>query len=160
MSAIRQTATVIGEPKHGVWRVQDNGMVRCWRRYGMVGLDMNVDPNGNLDQHQMDIVMNNYDAYIPEEGFQAYKYPHQQFGDGYHNFVDLTIYHPKFGDKYHDHEPIDLAHFYCTMSQAGFPHMMDVWKYAMGQPQANKLGPLAIRAGRFIWISMIYRNQI
>ena len=94
------------------------------------------------------IVMNNYDGYIPEEGYGGYKYPHQQFVDGYHNFVDLTIYHPKFQGKYNDHEPIDLAHFYCTMSQGGFPHEQDVWKFVMGQPQVNKIGPLGKRAGK------------
>ena len=35
-------------------------------------------------------------GFIPEEGFGGYKYPHQQYVDGYHNFIDLTIYHPKF----------------------------------------------------------------
>ena len=38
-------AYLIGEPKHGVWRIQDNGHVREWRRRGHVGLDRNVDPN-------------------------------------------------------------------------------------------------------------------
>ena len=50
--------------------------------------------------------------------------------------------------KYDDHEPLDLPHFYCTMSQSGFPHEQDIWKFAMGQPQANKIGPLGKRAGK------------
>ena len=148
LSVIRQTAVLIGEPKHGIWRVQDNGHVREWRRHGKVGLDKDVDPNSDsLTEEQMRIIRENYASFIPEEGFGAYKLPEDQFIDGYHNYIDLTIYHPKYDGKYDDHEPIDLAHFYCTMSQAGFPHEIDVWKYAMGQPLVNKVGPLGKRAG-------------
>ena len=66
---------------------------------------------------------------------------------GYLNFIDLSIYHPKYKGKYNTHVPIDLPHFYCTMTQNDYKHMKDVWKYAIAQPRANKLGPLAVRAG-------------
>ena len=46
----------------------------------------------------------------------GYKYPYQKETDGFHDYVDLTIYHPKYGGKYDQHDPIDLAHFYCTIS--------------------------------------------
>ena len=36
---------LIGEPKHGVWRIQDNGMIREYRKYAMPGLKESVDPN-------------------------------------------------------------------------------------------------------------------
>ena len=157
LSVIRQTAVLIGEPKHGVWRIQDNGHVREWRRHGNIGLDQNVDPNSaSLTPEQMNIIAENYASFIPEEGAGGYKAPENQFTDGYHDYLDLTIYHPKYGGKYDDHEPIDLAHFYCTMSQAGFPHELDVWRFAMGQPLVNKIGPLGKRAGENYQKMMLY----
>ena len=42
---------------------------------------------------------------------------------------------------------IDLPHFSCTMSQARYPHADHVWKYAMVQPMANRMGPMGKRAG-------------
>ena len=48
---------MIGESKHGVWRVQDNGHVREWRKHNHVGLDKNLDPNdANLTKHQLEII--------------------------------------------------------------------------------------------------------
>ena len=60
MSVIEQTVIHIGEPKHGIWRIHDNGMVREYRKAGRIGLKAGVDPNGNLTDVQMDIVRNNY----------------------------------------------------------------------------------------------------
>ena len=108
-----------------------------------------VDPNDvdNLTVEQLNIINDNYASFIPEEDSSGYKSPENQFVDGYHNYIDLTIYHPKYGGKYNDHEPIDLPQFYCTMSSAGFKHLADAWRYAMGQPRANQIGPLGKRAG-------------
>ena len=108
-----------------------------------------VDPNDvdNLTAEQLKIINDNYASFIPEESWNGYKSPDNQFVDGYHNFIDLTIYHPKYGGKYDDHEPIDLPQFYCTTSGPELPHLDDVWKYAMGQPKANQIGPLGRRAG-------------
>ena len=55
LSVARQTATLIGEPKHGLWRIQDNGHVRCYRRNGKIGLDKDVDPNGELTKEQLQV---------------------------------------------------------------------------------------------------------
>lgn len=65
----------------------------------------------------------------------------------YVDFIDLSIYHPKYGGKYEDHVPIDLRHYFCTLSGPDYPHVANVWKYAMGQPMANTVGPLGRRAG-------------
>jgi len=144
----QQTSIVIGEPKHGVWRVQDNGFIREYRRYAHIGLDQDVDPNsGNLTTQQLELLSNNYASFLPGLGAKGYRYPDDRFTDGYYNYVDLSIYHPKYGGKYDDHPPIDLPHFYCTISKASFHHQEDVWRYIMAQPKDHKVGPLGIRAG-------------
>ena len=33
------------------------------------------------------------------------------------------------------------------MSGAGFQHANDIWRYMTNQPEANKVGPLGVRAG-------------
>merc|ERR1739848_897573 len=148
-----QTAFMIGDIKHGVWRIQENGMVRLYRKKGMVGVSNGTNPNAldasnSEDKLKLDILKKNYAAYVAEEGFYHYKYPDQEVSEeGYLNFVDLTIYHPQFEGKYDNHPVIDLPHFLCTMPQPYFPHLHNVWKYATKQKRANKLGPLAIRAG-------------
>ena len=47
MTIVEQTAVMEGESKHGVWRVQDNGHVREFRRHGKIGLHKDVDPNSD-----------------------------------------------------------------------------------------------------------------
>jgi len=159
-----QTIFLIGDGKHGVWRVQDNGMIRNYLKKGMVGITNTTDPNAldaNNPSHklELDIIEKNYAAYIPEEGFSGYKYPDDKTSaDGYLNFIDLTIYHPKYKGEYDNHVPIDLPHHICTMPQAGFPTIQNLWKYATAQPEANKPGPLAIRAG--LDIKEHYRNMV
>merc|ERR1712203_248869 len=55
-SIIEQTAMHIGEPKHGVWRVHDNGFIREYRKTGRIGLHSGVDANSaNLTTEQKDI---------------------------------------------------------------------------------------------------------
>ena len=141
---------MIGEPKHGVWRIQDNGMIREYRRQGMPGLREEVQPNDlNLSDRDRNIIANQYSHYMPGDA-NAYKHPDEEIRNGHRNFVDLSIYHPKYGGKYDDHVPMDLAHFYCTLSQADFPFMKQVWRYASAQKLAGKrvIGPLGKRAGR------------
>ena len=66
LSVFQQTSIVIGEPKHGVWRVQDNGFIREYRRYAHIGLDQDVDPNsGNLTTQQLELLSNNYASFLP-----------------------------------------------------------------------------------------------
>jgi len=139
-----------------VWRVQESGFIREYRKKGKNGMKLGIDPNSAtalIDNGVKDVIKNNYAAHIPEEAFSGYKYPDQKVSDGsdgiegHQNFIDLSIYHPKYGGKYNDHVPIDLPLFYCTLSQANYPHMAVTWKYLRAQPNANKLGPLARRAG-------------
>ena len=89
---------------------------------------------------------NQYSHFLPGDS-HAYKFPEQHKQNGHFNFVDLSIYHPKYGGRYNDHVPLDLAHFYCTLSQADFPFMKEVWRFASAQKMANKIGPLGQRAG-------------
>ena len=131
-----QTALLIGEGKHGVWRIQENGFVREYRKKGQVGLRAHMDPN-NLKKFDvatqrlyLKIIEENYASYIPQEGWTGYKYPDQHISDGkedgmegYLNYIDLSIYHPKYKGKYNNHEAIDLPHFYCTMTQNDYKHM-------------------------------------
>ena len=138
---------MIGETKHGVWRIQDNGHVREYRKYGVDGLRDTVNPNdGNMGKGDLDIIKNEYTNYMPEDT-SLYKLTKDKVRHGYLQYVDLTIYHPKYGGKYDKHVPIDLAHFYCTMTQGGHPHVRKAWLYASKQPTMNKIGPLGKRAG-------------
>ena len=157
LSIIEQTAWLNGEPKHGLWRYQDNGMIREYRKKGKKGLVDGVDPHDpNLTSEQKQIIRDNYAHHIPEESWEGYKYPDDRVsnGDGsyddqkgYLNFIDLTIYHPKYNGKYNNHLPIDMPLFYCTMSQNDYPYVWNSWKWAVAQPGANKIGPLGMRAG-------------
>ena len=65
-TVMEQTAVMIGEPKHGVWRMQEAGLIReyiskdatnCWKEeYG--------DPNEVSDSGaEFDIIKDNYRAY-------------------------------------------------------------------------------------------------
>ena len=147
MSVIEQTALMIGEAKHGVWRVHDNGHIREYRKYGKDGLRDNINANdGALSKENLEIIKSHYTNYMPEDK-SLYKYPTDKSRNGYHNYIDLSIYHPKYGGKYNDHEPIDLAHFYCTLTQPNYPHAWKAWQYVTKQPMMNKIGPLGKRAG-------------
>ena len=147
-NVIEQTALLLGEAKHGVWRIQDNGHIREYRKYGKDGLRETVDPNDpTITKEDLDIIKSSYTNYMPEDK-SLYKLPEDRVRSGYLQYVDLSIYHPKYGGKYDDHEPIDLPHFYCTMSQGGYPHAWKAWQYATKQPMMNKIGPLGKRAGK------------
>ena len=45
MSVAEQTAWMIGQPKHGLWRGQESGFIREYRKAGMTGLADAVDAN-------------------------------------------------------------------------------------------------------------------
>ncbi len=147
VNVIEQTFTMIGEGKHGLWRVQDNGTVREYRRKDAEGLPDGVDlfAKKNLatiaDQYQ-------YSHFIPEESWGGYKHPHQRISEnGRLNFIDLPLNHPKYKGKYANHVPIDLPHFYCTMSANRYPYAQKAINYTFKQPAANQVGPLGERAG-------------
>ena len=135
---LEQTALLIGEVKHGVWRLHDNGHIREYRKYGNDGLRDDKDPNApNIDAESRKIIEHQYTHYKPDEGFTLYKYPKDEVKNGYLQYIDLTIYHPKYNHKYDNHVPIDLSHFYCTMTQKGYKHVHRAWQYATKQKKGH-----------------------
>ena len=148
LSIYEQTAVLLGEAKHGLWRIQDNGHIREYRKPHKNGLQDTVDPNDpDLTQQNLDIIESDYTHYMPGEE-DLYHFPSDKVNNGHLQYVDLSIYHPKYGGKYNDHEPIDLASFFCTLSQAGYPYVWKAWQYAIEQPMMNRIGPLGKRAGK------------
>lgn len=145
VNVMEQVFTMIGEGKHGLWRIQENGTVRFYLKRSGKGLEQNADifADSNIQQ-----IEENYSHYLPEESWSGYKYPDQQFNEaGQLNFVDLPINHPIFDKQYTDHEPIDLANWYCTMSGNDYPYAKKALDFAFSQPGANQIGPLGKRAG-------------
>ena len=134
--------------KKGMWRIQDNGHIREYRKYGNDGLRDGVDPNlQSIDIENRNIIKHQYTHYKPDEP-TLYKLPKDKVKNGYLQYIDLTIYHPKYNHKYDNHVPIDLAHFYCSLSQGGYKHMQRAWQYATKQKAMNQIGPLGKRAGK------------
>lgn len=145
VNVAEQTFTFIGEGKHGLWRVQDNGTIREYRKKGAKGLPKGADI---IAKKNLTIIANQYSSYIPEESWDGYKHPHQEIAeDGNLNFVDLPLNHPKYKGKYADHVAVDLPHFYCTMSANRYPYAKKAIDFAFSQPAAGKVGPLGKRAG-------------
>ena len=151
LSVQEQTFFMIGEPKHGLWRVQDNGHVRMYRREGRLGLNQNTNLRGFTD---VDRIRADYVTGAELYGTGAYRYPDQEVTvenadqtGGRLNFIDLSIHHEYFNGTYADHVPIDLPFYYCTMSSGGFAEAKNLWEYVKAQPSASNWGPLAQRAG-------------
>jgi len=145
VNVVEQTFTMVGEGKHGLWRVQDNGTIREYRKKDTKGLPENADI---LAEENFATIANQYSSYIPEESWDGYKHPHQKLAeDGNLNFIDLPLDHPKYKGKYADHTPIDLPHFYCTMSANQYPYARKAIDYVFNQTGAGKVGPLGKRAG-------------
>lgn len=145
VTVAEQVLTMIGEGKHGLWRVQENGTVREYLRQGAKGLSPGADLE---DPANLEIIRQSYSSYIPEAGWAGYKYPDEQLSKaGELNYIDLPIGHAKYGNKYVAHQPIDLPNFYCTMSENDYPYAQQVMNFAFQQPGANKIGPLGKRAG-------------
>ena len=112
-----QTVVFFGEPKLGLWRIQENGFIREYRRYAKNGLRETADPNDpNLPWSDFEVIKNNYASYMHQDN-TLYKYPDDKTWNGYFQYLDLSIYHPKYEGKYDNHVPIDLPHFYVTISQ-------------------------------------------
>ena len=146
-----QVLTMIGEAKHGMWRIHDNGMVRLYRKHGASGVPVGTDVD---DASLHDIITSDYKPVLTPgletsdtDGWAGYRYSQDGDGDGQAAFVDLPIYHPYFKDSYNDHVAIDLPHWFCTMSEANFTNAKLLWDYANKQPNANRVGPLGTRAG-------------
>lgn len=145
VNVAEQVFTMIGEGKHGLWRIQENGTIREYLKRDAKGLDKNADI---MAKQNLDIIEQSYSAYIPEESWSGYKYPDEQYSkDGKLNYIDLPITHPKYKGKYADHAPVDLANWYCTMSENDYPYAYKAMNFAFSQKGANKIGPLGKRAG-------------
>jgi len=145
VNVAEQVFTMIGEGKHGLWRIQENGTVREYLKKGAAGLpqDANLMAKENLD-----VIAQNYSSYLPDESWSGYKYPDEKLTkDGKLNFIDLPITHPKYQGKYEKHAPVDLANWYCTMSENDYPYAQQAMNFAFHQPGANQIGPLGKRAG-------------
>jgi hypothetical protein len=156
VNVVEQTMTMIGEGKHGLWRVQDNGMIREYIKKGATGLKQGADL---FDAANLEIIENSYASFLPDESWDGYKHPHQEVSeDGHLNYIDLPIHHPKYKNKYDDHVAIDLPHFYCTMSANQYPYARKAVDYSFNQPGANKVGPLGKRAG--LDISELYTKVL
>jgi hypothetical protein len=137
--------TMIGEGKHGLWRVQESGTIREYLKKGARGLPENADLT---DQGNLEAISKDYAAYLPGEDWAGYKYPDERVTkDNRLNYIDLPINHPKYQGKYAQHAPIDLPNFYCTMSENDYPYAQQAMKFAFNQPGANQVGPLGKRAG-------------
>jgi hypothetical protein len=151
-----QVFTMMGEGKHGLWRLQENGMIREYLRSGATGLA----PGDDLyDPANLPAIRSDYSHFLPEEGFDGYKDPFEPVNaEGRSNFIDLPITHPKYGGKYRDHVAIDLPHWYCTMSDASFPQAARAMQFAFAQQGANRIGPLGRRAG--LDIEELYTNVL
>ena len=151
-----QVMTMVGEGKHGLWRIQDNGTVREYLRAGAEGLPAGADIDAPAN---LAIIRRDYSHLLVGEGFGGYKDPFVPVnGAGRLNFVDLPITHAKYGGKYDSHVPIVLPHWYCTMSENEFPNAQDAIKMAFAQPGANVIGPLGKRAG--LDIKELYTNVL
>lgn len=145
VNIVEQVFTMIGEGKHGLWRVQENGTVRLYRQNNSEGIPVDADL---FSDKYADLIKHNYRSFLPSESWSGYKYPDQKVAeDGKLNFIDLPITHPVFQGKYDDHEPIDLANWYCTMSANDYPYAKKAMDFAFSQPAANEVGPLGKRAG-------------
>jgi len=145
VNVVEQVFTMIGEGKHGLWRIQESGTVREYLKAGAQGLPADSDLTARENQQ---IIKDNYSSYLPNESWSGYKYPDQKLNEtGNLNFIDLSISHQKYQDKYVNHEPVDLPSWYCTMSGNDYPYAQQAMNFAFNQKGANKIGPLGKRAG-------------
>lgn len=138
-----QVLTMIGEGKHGVWRVQENGMIREYLRPGGTALPDGADIYAPQNQA---IINEHYTAFLPGEP-EFYRLPAFRVKDKNLQYIDFPITHPKYGGKYDDHGAIDLPNWFCTMSEGSYPYAKKAMDFAFSQDGANQVGPLGKRAG-------------
>ena len=145
VTVAEQVFTMIGEGKHGLWRIQENGTVREYLKKDAEGLAPNADLNS---KENLATIENSYGAYLPGESWSGYKYPDEKLSkNGKLNYIDLPINHPKYKGKYAKHPPIELPNYYCTMSGNDYPYAKQAMNFAFNQKGANQIGPLGKRAG-------------
>ncbi len=153
-----QVLTIIGEGKHGLWRIQDNGTIREYLIDGKAGLAKGADVNASKN---LAVLKSDYSSYIVGDGMNwgGWKSPQTPVNaDDRMNFVDLSITNAKYGTKYANHVPIDLPSWYCTMSEPTYPSAATAMKFAFGQKGANQIGPLGKRAG--LDVKELYTNVL
>lgn len=157
-----QVLTVIGEAKHGLWREQDNGIIRLYRKYKSSGVPVGANVYDSV--HHTRIKEDYKAVLIPgvetsdDEGWAGYRYAQEDDKDGRAAFVDVDIYHPYFEGKYDNHPVIDLPQFICTMSDYNYTESKAIWDYVKLQRNANQIGPLGIRAG--LDITELYTDAV
>lgn len=161
-----QVFTMLGDGKHGLWRYQDNGTVRVYITDEAEAASEGVlAPNPSefdlrnpremqewaltLSASQIGDNYTHFDESASSEGFKSFAgtNPEPVNASGHVTFIDLPIFHEFFRGKYDDHRPIDLAGYYCTMSEADYPKARAAMDFAFTQPAANEVGPLGVRAG-------------
>ena len=110
-SVREQVMTAIGEAKHGLWRIQDNGIVRLYRIAGSQGVPVGADV---MDPNLQPIIQRDYKAILApgeesgdEVGWAGWRYSQDDDGDGMAAFVDVSICHPYFVGKYENHSTKD-----------------------------------------------------
>lgn len=138
-----QVFTMLGEGKHGLWRVQENGMIREYLRPGGTGLPDGADVFAPENQA---IINEHYTAFLSGEP-EFYRLPAFRVKDNRLQYIDLPITHPKYAGKYDDHGVIDLPNWFCTMSEGDYPYAKKAMDFAFAQDGANQVGPLGKRAG-------------
>jgi len=144
-----QVATLIGDGKHGMWRLQNAGYIRLYRTKGEEGIGKD-DKEDALDGEDDTLNKILADIYYPIDGNNRdheHSFGEELSDKEQYNWLDLPIHHPRFEGKYADHPAIDLPWYYCGLSGADYPHVGNIWKYIKAQKKANKVGPLGIRAG-------------
>ena len=68
-----QTVVFFGEPKLGLWRIQENGFIREYRKYAKNGLRETADPNDpNLPWSDFEVIKNNYEHGFPPSRLEAF----------------------------------------------------------------------------------------
>jgi len=153
-----QVLTMIGEAKHGLWRTQENGLVRLRlkKKNNGEGYKGGVKVGKNLNKpNSLRKLKKNY-AYYLEKSDPPNEKSDGPYDEGYSpgkpgedaTFVDIPISHKYFKNRYKDHVPIDLPLFSCGIDgYPGYPTVKELWDYAIQQPNSNKVGPLGKRAG-------------
>lgn len=145
VNVAEQVFTMLGEGKHGLWRVGENALIREYLRNGAAGIPEGADI---FDADLLAAIESDYSHFMPEESWDGYKYPDQVLSEnGNLNYIDLPITHPKYKGKYDDHVVVDLASFNCTMSGPEYPYSKELMDFAFSQPWAGEVGPLGKRAG-------------
>jgi hypothetical protein len=125
----QQLFMILGEAKHGLWRIQESGSIRVYLRKGTVG----VKPSESHDSQ----VLHNYSYSL--DASERYT------GSVYARYLDLPFSHKLFGLR--DVGTPDLPYFYCTLSEENFESARSIWEYVTSQPGVNAVGPLGKRAG-------------